>query len=158
MVVACWNRPWTRRSTRADAYVAARDEFPAMAGSVPPTVVLAHNPPAEPVEGVTFATDLRQAVELAAERAGESYVTVIGADVARQMIEHGMLDEVLVFYVPVFLGDGIRLFDRPGGDEVRLTPISGETRYWCRVDRSAVDTARPSSVGSAGLEPATKRL
>ena len=46
-----------------------------------------------------------------------------------------LLDEVLVFFVPVFLGAGIRLFDRPEGGEVRLTPIPGETEYWCRVER-----------------------
>ncbi|MEY1674847.1 MULTISPECIES: dihydrofolate reductase family protein [Gordonia] len=98
-------------------------------------VVLTHNPPADAVEGVTFVSDLHEAVELAKEIAGEAYVTVIGAEVARQMIDHGLLDEVLVFFVPVFLGGGVRLFDRPDGDEVRLTPIPGETEYWCRVER-----------------------
>lgn len=100
-----------------------------------PTVVLTHNPPADAVEGVTFFTDLRGAVEEAARLAGDGYVTVIGADVARQMIDEGLLDEVLVFYVPVFLGDGVRLFDRPGGGEVRLTRIPGETEFWCRVEK-----------------------
>ncbi|SDU43331.1 dihydrofolate reductase family protein [Gordonia westfalica] len=100
-----------------------------------PTVVLTHNPPADAVEGVTFVTDLRGAVEEATRLAGDGYATVIGADVARQMIDEGLLDEVLVFYVPVFLGDGVRLFDRPGGGEVRLTRIPGETEFWCRVEK-----------------------
>ncbi|WP_055475467.1 dihydrofolate reductase family protein [Gordonia sp. HS-NH1] len=98
-------------------------------------VVLTHHPPAEAVAGVTFVSDLHDAVEAAAQIAGDAYVTVIGADVARQMIDHGLLDEVLVFFVPVFLGAGVRLFDRPDGGEVRLTPIPGETEYWCRVER-----------------------
>lgn len=98
-------------------------------------MVLTHNPPADAVEGVTFVSDLHEAVELAKEIAGEAYVTVIGAEVARQMIDHGLLDEVLVFFVPVFLGGGVRLFDRPDGGEVRLTPIPDETEYWCRVER-----------------------
>lgn len=80
-------------------------------------------------------SDLHEAVETATAIAGDAYVTVIGADVARQMIDHGLLDEVLVFFVPVFLGAGVRLFDRPGGGEVRLTPIPGESEYWCRVER-----------------------
>ncbi|MDV7099732.1 dihydrofolate reductase family protein [Gordonia amicalis] len=100
-----------------------------------PTVVLTHNPPADPVEGVTFVTDLHRAVAEATRMAGDGYVTVIGADVARQMIDAGLLDEVLVFHVPVFLGDGVRIFDRPGGGEVRLTRIPGETEFWCRVER-----------------------
>ncbi|MCZ0913810.1 dihydrofolate reductase family protein [Gordonia amicalis] len=100
-----------------------------------PTVVLTHNPPADPVEGVTFVTDLHRAVEEATRLAGDGYVTVIGADVARQMIDAGLLDEVLVFHVPVFLGDGVRIFDRPGGGEVRLMRIPGETEFWCRVER-----------------------
>lgn len=100
-----------------------------------PTVVLTHNPPAEPVEGVTFVSDLNRAVEEAKRLAGDGYVTVIGADVARQMIDAGLLDEVLLFHVPVFLGEGIRVFDRPGGGEVRLTRVPGETEFWCRVER-----------------------
>lgn len=33
-----------------------------------------------------------------------------------------MLDELLVFVAPLLLGDGVRLFDRPGGRAVRLEP------------------------------------
>lgn len=48
-----------------------------------------------------------------------------------------MLDEALVFIAPVLLGDGTRLFDRPGGTEVRLEPIDAERRgptaLWFRV-------------------------
>lgn len=100
-----------------------------------PAVVLTHNPPTEDVDGVTFVADLHAAVELAAELAGDSYVSVIGAEVARQMIDEGLLDEVLIFFVPVFLGGGTRIFERPGGDEVRLTRLPGETEFWCRVER-----------------------
>lgn len=35
-----------------------------------------------------------------------------------------MLDEVLVFVAPLLLGDGVRLFDRPGGRTVRLEPTT----------------------------------
>ncbi|WP_308192439.1 dihydrofolate reductase family protein [Gordonia sp. 'Campus'] len=99
-----------------------------------PAVVLTHAPPAEDVDGVTFVSDLHAAVELAAELAGDAYVTVIGADVARQMIDEGLLDEVLIFFVPLFLGDGTRIFERAGA-EVRLTRIPGEREFWCRVER-----------------------
>lgn len=91
-----------------------------------PTVVLTHRPPDEPVPGVTFATELDEAVRLAQEGAGEKYVNVLGADVARQCLAGGLLDEVLVFVAPVLLGEGTRLFDRPGGTSVGLERIPME--------------------------------
>jgi riboflavin biosynthesis pyrimidine reductase len=40
------------------------------------------------------------------------------------VVEAGLLDEVIIHVAPVLVGDGVRLFDRPGGDSVRLGPIS----------------------------------
>jgi dihydrofolate reductase len=100
-----------------------------------PVLVLTHNPPAEPVPGVDFATDLRQAVELAKEAAGERYVNVLGADVARQCLAAGLLDEILMFVAPVLLGDGVRMFEHPGGTHVRLEQLPDSTAHWYRVVR-----------------------
>ena len=86
-------------------------------------VVLTHEPPAEPVPGTRFATDLTTAVEWAQEAAGDRYVNVLGANVAEQCLEAGLLDEVLVYVAPVLLGDGTRLFEHAGGSEVRLEPM-----------------------------------
>ncbi|MEV6966187.1 dihydrofolate reductase family protein [Hamadaea sp. NPDC051192] len=88
-----------------------------------PQFVLTHNPPAEPVPGVAFVNDFEEAVEAARTAAGEKVVNIIGADVARQCIEAGWLDEVAVFIAPVLLGDGVRLFDHPGGATVKLRRI-----------------------------------
>ena len=100
-------------------------------------VVLTHDPPAQPVDGVMFATDLTTAVAAAKEAAGGRYVNVLGADVARQCLEAGVLDEVLVIVAPVLLGDGTRLFDHPGGTNVPLEPLrpddTGPLRLWFRV-------------------------
>jgi dihydrofolate reductase len=82
---------------------------------------------------VRFIGDLGDAVAAAKEAAGGRYVNVLGADVARQCIEAGLLDEVLVFIAPVLLGDGVRLFDHPAGTQVRLE----------QVDRSASDVGPP---------------
>jgi dihydrofolate reductase len=98
-----------------------------------PVFVLTHRPPAEPPTGITFVADLRSAITQAAEAAGDRYVNVLGANVAKQLIQAGLLDEILVFVAPVLLGDGVRLFDNPGGAEVRLSPIPGETAHWYRV-------------------------
>ncbi|WP_046469857.1 dihydrofolate reductase family protein [Allosalinactinospora lopnorensis] len=98
-----------------------------------PVFVLTHRPPARPVAGVTFVGDLDSAITQAKEAAGDKYVNVLGANVAKQCIKAGLLDEILVFFAPVLLGDGVRMFDRPGGSHVRLTPIPGETAHWYRV-------------------------
>jgi dihydrofolate reductase len=51
------------------------------------------------------------AVERARAAAGDRNV----GDVARQCIDHGLLDEIVVHLAPVLLGDGVRLFDVPAG-------------------------------------------
>jgi dihydrofolate reductase len=84
-----------------------------------PVFVLTHDPPRDP--GVTFLSgDIRDAVETAARAAGDKYLVIFGADVARQCVEAGLLEEVAIHVVPVLLGDGVRLFSRRGGDEVHL--------------------------------------
>lgn len=103
-----------------------------------PQFVLTHNPPAEPVPGVTFVTDLDTAITASRAAAGGKYVNVIGADVARQCLAAGALDEVLVCVAPVMLGDGVRLFDHPGGTNVKLerlgvTQVPQATNLWFRV-------------------------
>jgi dihydrofolate reductase len=89
-----------------------------------PQFVLTHHAPDEPVPGVTFVGDLHEAVRRSTEAAAGKYVDVIGADVARQCIAAGYLDEVFVFIAPVLLGDGVRLFDHPGGKTVGLDRIA----------------------------------
>ncbi|MEU8400223.1 dihydrofolate reductase family protein [Nonomuraea sp. NPDC048892] len=105
-----------------------------------PQFVLTHHAPSAPVPGVTFVGDLARAVTAAKEAAGGKYVNVLGADVARQCLEAGVLDEVLTIVAPVLLGDGVRLFDRPGGAGVRLERLSvghvpHATNLWYRVAR-----------------------
>jgi dihydrofolate reductase len=105
-----------------------------------PVVVLTHNPPdgADAEKGTRFASDLASAVALSKDLAGDSrYVNVLGADVARQLIEAGELDEVLMFVAPVLLGDGVRMFEHAGGTEVGLRPLSasGERTLWFEVVR-----------------------
>ena len=92
-----------------------------------PSIVLTHDPPAgEPEPGVTYARDLDTAVRAAQDAAGADTVSILGADVARQCLQAGLLDEILVWIVPVLLGDGVRLFAHPGGTRVRLEPIGPE--------------------------------
>lgn len=105
-----------------------------------PQFVLTHHAPEAPVPGVTFVGDLDGAVAAAKAAAGDKYVNILGADVARQCLEAGVLDEVLVCIAPVLLGDGVRLFDHPGGTNVKLERLSltqapQATNLWWRVVR-----------------------
>ncbi|WP_219467120.1 dihydrofolate reductase family protein [Nonomuraea rhizosphaerae] len=103
-----------------------------------PQVVLTHHVPDTPWPDVTFVPGLPAAVELARKAAGGKYVNVLGADVARQCLEAGELDEVLVIVAPVLLGDGVRLFDHPGGTNVRLERYADALPgldHWYRVVR-----------------------
>ncbi len=98
-----------------------------------PVIVLTHRPPAEPPTGVTFATNLHSAVVQAKEAAGDRYVNILGANVAEQCIEAALLHEILIFFAPVLLGDGVPIFHRPGGTNVRLEQIPGEGAHWYTV-------------------------
>lgn len=97
--------------------------------------MLTHQPPAEPVPGVTFVDELGSAVAQARQAAGDRYVNVLGADVARQCLDAGLLDEILLFVAPVLLGDGVRVFEHPGGTDVALERLPGQTEHWYRVVR-----------------------
>ena len=101
-----------------------------------PVVVLTRRPPDEPVPDTTFTGDLREAVATAKELAGDKYVNVLGAEAARSCLEAGLLDEILMLVAPVLLGDGVRVFDHPGGTKVRLEQLPDAGALWYRVVRS----------------------
>jgi dihydrofolate reductase len=89
-----------------------------------PVVVVTHTIPQEWVkEGspFTFVTDgVESAVERAKEIAGGKNVGVGGADIARQCLKAGLLDEIQIDLVPVLLGSGVRLFEHLGIEPVEL--------------------------------------
>jgi dihydrofolate reductase len=78
-----------------------------------PHFVVTHRPPAPPAGPVDFrfVEGVREAVDAAVAAAGDRYATVGGgADVARQALELGLVDEVQLHLVPVIVGGGRRLF------------------------------------------------
>jgi len=94
-----------------------------------PVFVLTHHPrnPVE-MEGATtfhFVTDgIKSALERATAAAGGKDIMLWGgADVARQYLAAGLLDELELHVVPVFLSDGARLFDNLGDAQVRLEQV-----------------------------------
>jgi dihydrofolate reductase len=92
-----------------------------------PVFVLTHEPPEPPDPEVTFLTgDIGEAVATALDAAGGRNLEVLGADVAGQCLRRGLVDEILVYVLPVLLGDGIR-FSSPGLARIDLEPL-GSTR------------------------------
>ena len=95
-----------------------------------PIVVLTHRAPdREPKRNdrlfFTFVTDgVEAAVRTAAELAGGKAVTVLGgADLNRQLLAAGLVDELRVDVMPVLLGGGRRLFDGLPAGSVRLEKL-----------------------------------
>jgi dihydrofolate reductase len=78
-----------------------------------PFFIVTHRPEEEPTGGAfTFVSGVREAVERAAEAAGEKDVNVMGgADVIRQALEAGLVDALTIIIAPVVLGGGKRLFE-----------------------------------------------
>jgi len=89
-----------------------------------PVFVLTHEAPDPPDPEITFLTgDIEQAVATALDAAGGKNLEILGADVAGQCLRRGLVDEILVYVLPVLLGDGIR-FSSPGLARIDLEPVS----------------------------------
>jgi|SRR5215210_1860266 len=91
-----------------------------------PAFVLTHDAREELVkEGgttFTFVTDgIESALEKAKAAAGDKDVSVAGgADIIQQYLSAGLLDEIQIHLVPILLGDGRRLFDHLGTEQIEL--------------------------------------
>jgi dihydrofolate reductase len=78
-----------------------------------PFFIVTHRPEEEPEGGAfTFVPGVKEAVERAVEAARDKDVHVMGgADVIRQALDAGLVDELTIIIAPVILGDGKGLFD-----------------------------------------------
>ena len=91
-----------------------------------PMFVLTHRPLDPPNPGVTVLSgDIGTAVATALAAAAGKDVEILGADVAGQCLRHGLVDEILVYVLPVLLGDGVP-FSAPGLSRTDLEPINGK--------------------------------
>jgi dihydrofolate reductase len=103
--------------------------------------IVTHRPEEEPAGGAfTFVDGVEEAVARAREAAGDKDVHVMGgADVIRQALAAGLVDELTIIVAPVVLGGGKRLFE--GFDQslelehigVRQSPLATFVDY--RVKR-----------------------
>jgi dihydrofolate reductase len=90
-----------------------------------PVFVLTHHPEdATPAEGVTFLNcDPAEAVRIGLAAAGGKNLEVFSPTIGRQLLELGLIDEVDLHIAPILLGEGIRLYDNPGGEAIRLRRV-----------------------------------
>ena len=105
-----------------------------------PTFILTHHVPEKIATGADafiFVTDgIESALEQGKAVAGDRDVVVGGgANIAQQYLTARLLDEIQLHLVPVLLGDGIRLFDHMGNEQIELE----KTRV---IDSSAVTHLR----------------
>jgi dihydrofolate reductase len=90
-----------------------------------PTVVVSHSVPQDiPQGGVyTFVDSVAAAFETAKTLAGDKDISISGADVARQFLTRGLIDELSIHLVPVLFGSGTRLFEGLDSEHIPLEPV-----------------------------------
>ena len=123
------------------AVLAGRDGYDSATGVHPyggvwkgPIFVLTHHPEdARPTDGsgrvhdnTTFLDcSVEEAVRIGLEAARGKNLQVHSPSIGRQLLDLGLIDEIDIHIAPVLLGDGIRLYDVPGG-EIRHLQRDGD--------------------------------
>ena len=101
-------------------------------------VVLTHRVDDPHHESFTFVDDLTEGLRIAREAAGDKAVGVNGgADLIRQALAAGEVDELCLSTAPVVLGAGKPLFD--GSLELELEPLEVHQSRWATHVRYAVN-------------------
>jgi dihydrofolate reductase len=91
-----------------------------------PQFVLTHDPPDDEEDpSITFISgDIGEAVATALDAAAGKNVLILGANVANQALNEGLVDEILIVLMPLILGGGVRLFGPDGGRRIDLDSIA----------------------------------
>jgi dihydrofolate reductase len=93
-----------------------------------PIFVLTHSVPQHVIKGendrlkVTFVMDgIESAIEQAKAAAGDRHVMVVGgANTAQQCLRAGLVDEIHMGVVPIFLSEGLRFFGPSVNEQMQL--------------------------------------
>jgi len=97
-----------------------------------PVFVLTHHPEdaaPDPSERVTFLTcDPAEAVRIGLEAANGKNLEVFSPNIGRQLLALGLIDEIDLHIAPVLLGQGIRLYDNPGGAPIQLDRAAADPK------------------------------
>lgn len=108
-----------------------------------PFFIVTHRPHEQPEgDAFTFVSGVETAVERALDAAGGKDIHVMGgADVIRQALAAGLVDELTIIIAPVVLGAGKRLFEGFSRSlelehlDVRQSPFATFISYRVRADR-----------------------
>jgi dihydrofolate reductase len=105
-----------------------------------PCFVVTHEPPASADPIFTFVTDgLEHALAKAREAAADNRTGLMGANIDRQFLAVGLVDEIRIHLIDVLLGGGRRLFDqlpqRIQLEQTGLSQTGGVTHLEYRVVR-----------------------
>jgi len=126
------------------AILAGRDSYDSPTGIHPyggawkgPIFVLTHHPEdARQDEDFTILScPVEEAVRIGLEAAQGKNLQVHSPTIGRQLLQLGLIDEIDIHIAPVLIGDGIRLYDAPGGEIVHLQrdgdepTLSADLRY-----------------------------
>ena len=87
-----------------------------------PTVIVSHTVPRDVPEGgvYSFVNGVEAAFETAKKLAGSKDVFIMGANVAGQFLQRGLIYEISIHLVPVLFGSGTRLFEGLEGEHISL--------------------------------------
>lgn len=124
---------WHQNDTEG-AFIAGRGIFDAASGwggrppGNSPTIVVTHRPPPPgwpPVVDApfTFVDTLEEALEQARRVAGDGDINVAGADIVRQCLDLGVLEEIRLDLMPVLLHRGIRYLDGIARADIELQQL-----------------------------------
>ena len=89
--------------------------------------VLTNRPAEDP--SVTFLSgDIGTAVAAARAGAGGRDLVIFGAQIARQALAEGLIDEFVVHFAPIMIGDGVRVSEAVGDRPLRFERIGTDNR------------------------------
>lgn len=93
-----------------------------------PVFILTHHPEDAPhADGATIIScDVAEACRIGLDAASGKNLEIFSASIGRQLLALGLIDEIHLHIAPLLLGDGIRLYDNPGGAPVRLELLDGD--------------------------------
>ena len=109
-----------------------------------PLFLLTHRPLEPPDPTVTILSgDIGDAVRRALDAAGGKDLEILGTDVAGQCLARGLVDEILVYVLPILAGDGIP-FSSPGLPRLDLEPLGSRRSGATTMLRFGVRTPSPA--------------
>jgi dihydrofolate reductase len=106
-----WDGPWGGNPFQVPVFVLTHHpREPLVVRGDPPFIFV--------TEGITAALEMAQKAA-----AGKDVMVGGSASVARQYLSAGLLDQIDVHLVPVFLGEGLRVFDDAALSEIALEQV-----------------------------------